>query len=588
MNKNSKYVKENRIFKVTTENESQQSREISNSVATNKKIIYFLLIGLILLGVGFRLFSLNKDFSAEETDYIKPALALIQTGHIYFYNSEQIPRIAGLFHPPMYNFLLALIFKFIISEISARLLNVIFSFLIVILIFLFCYKLNLEHGKIIGLFASALFLINYYSLSSSILIDIDVLSAFFVLGFVLSLTLLITTKKNNYLYLVGLFFFFALWNRWIIAIINFVFLGAYLLINTEIRKYFKKYVLSIIISSLAFLLIWSIYSFIIEPGTFLEFIVHNVSMGEEQFTNIPLYLASFALNLVQLIRLVTFPVILLFILAVIFLIRKKNPAIRILIISSLSTLFFFLLVARPAFGYPRYFFSALPIMMILISIFIYNYLKEKFNLKELVIVLLAFTSSLILLLVLNPQSTIYMSNGLIKATNLPDFIFNIFCSMPIIFVLFIKPGNRLKILVTILLILSLSYSLYFDSKYVTYDSQVKEAGEYLKNHTNENEIVMCPKAIGYYTERKFYNNDNNKPALNEISLEYIKLYLTKSYENRAMNDPFFWPKGIYSGLYGEVEKEKLNQVSYVVKYYLIENKTPEEIIGDYYIYNLKV
>src|SRR3989338_2407532 len=101
----------------------------------------------------------------------------------------------------MYIFLLSVVFLFIENEISARLINIIFSLLTSILIYMFCTSLltfnkdnkynkeNKEKGKIIGLISSAFFLFNYYILSSSVLIDIDALSMFFVFLFVLFILL---------------------------------------------------------------------------------------------------------------------------------------------------------------------------------------------------------------------------------------------------------------------------------------------------------------------------------------------------------------------------------------------------------------
>jgi len=195
--------------------------------------------------------------------------------------------------------------------------------------------------------------------------------------------------------------------------------------------------------------------------------------------------------------------------------------------------------------------------------------------------------SLLLLIILSPQATIYASNGLIKATNLPDFIFNLFASIPLLSIFFFKKVERREILILLLIILSLSYSFYFDLKLVNNDLHIKEVGNYIKEKTNENEIVIVPKAVGYYSERKIYINDNNKPKL-DFSFEHIKTYIKKSFENKKMDDEFFWPKGFYSGLYHPVpEESELKKASYAVLYHPVENYTPEKIIGDFYIYNLK-
>jgi hypothetical protein len=187
----------------------------------------------------------------------------------------------------------------------------------------------------------------------------------------------------------------------------------------------------------------------------------------------------------------------------------------------------------------------------------------------------------------NPQSTIYGGDGLIKATNFPDFIFNILCSLPILFVFLLKE-KRKETLVFILMALMLSYSIFFDVKLVISDQNTKEAGLYIREHTEKNDLIIAPKAVSYYAgDLKVYTNDNNKPKLN-FSAEYLNEYFTKSFQNRKMNDSFFWPEGIYSGIYDPAPtKEELERAVYVVKYYKVEGYEPEKIIGEFWIYRLK-
>jgi hypothetical protein len=551
----------------------------------DKKLVYIILGCIIILGIIFRFACINNEFTAEETDFVKPAYSLVNYGHLYYYNSEQLPNLAALFHPPMYNFLLAAIFNFNYSEASARSLNILASFLIGFLIFSFC-SVNFRRKKLLlGILALAGFLINYYSVSSSILIDIDVLSALFTLLFVFFICK-IENNKPIYFYLAGLAFFLALWNRYIIALIVYFFIGLYFLFNKNLRSFFFPYILTGLVSGLAFIGSWAFYSIVIEPGKFFSFITHNLNMGGEQFSSISVFLASFILNIIQLIRLITFPTLVIFSLAIIHFRKNSSYPIRILMIYTLSILLFFLAVPRPAFGYPRYFFSALPGIFILISLYVCEKTEQIRGKRNWILIILAFVGSILLLILFNPQATIYTSNGLIKATNLPDFIFNIFAFSPIILVFLAPKKVRLSIFIVMLLVISLGYSLYFDSKLILHDENIKETADYIKQHTSINDVIIAPKAIGQYSERRFYNNDNNKPNINLLSIDYASEYFIKSYYNRDMNDPFFWPSGIYSGLYGDVSIEKLNEAKYLVKYYPIKEANLEKKIGEFYIYRI--
>ena len=550
----------------------------------NKRLLTIFLWAIIILGLFFRIISLDKEFSAEETDFVNPAIAIKNTGHPIFYNSELYPEMTALLHPPMYSFLMSLIFKISVNEILARSINVFFSLLTSIFIFLFCLKiLGKERGKIIGAISAAFFLINYYILSSSILIDIDVLSSFFVFSFVFFTLRNYQTNNKKFLFFAGISLIFGLANRYPMAILTFFFVGIYFFLNKDLKKDFKEYLVVGFFSLFIFIFVWTIYSTIIEPGNFFSFIIHNSKLGAEQFLNIKIYIGSFLLNISQLIRLFTFPAVILMIWSFIYFTKRKTKLSNILLLYILPILIFFIILPRPAFGYPRYFMTIFPGVSILIGMFLYINLKDsKINKKLVWTIALSFFVSLAILLILNPQPTIYYSKGLIKATNLPDFIFNLLASLPLILILFLN--DKRKMAIFILLSLTLSYSLFFNIKFIDYNTHIKEVGAYIQERTSENETIIVPKAVGYYSERKFHINDNNKPKL-DFSLDYLKEYFKKSFKNREMDNEFFWSDGLYGGLYPPTpSQEILKNSSYIVLYHQIDGYNPEKKIGEFYIY----
>jgi len=557
----------------------------------NKKLIYILLIGLIILGVSFRILSLNNDLTGEEPDFVNSAIAIAQMGHPIFYQSEQIPIQIALWHPPMYIYTLALIAKFSTSEIALRSLNFIFSLLTAVIIFLFCLRIDKEKGKPIGLLSSALFLINYYVLSSSILIDIDVLSMFFTFSFFYLIFSYYKTKKISYAILASLAFLFSIFNRYPITILTFLSVGLYFIIKKETRKFIWSYFWIGFIGGLIFLGIWTFYSTLIEPGTFFSFIIHNAELGAAQFSSFSLYFFSFCLNIAQIIRLFTFPIIILFIGAFFYFIKRKEEHIRILLIYCLSILLFFIIIPRPAFGYPRYFLTMTPAFFILISMFLYeNLINKKIKKQHILFVFLMFLLALFILLIIDPHATIYRNDGLIMSTNLPDFIFNLFCISPIFLVFLFKSEQRKLIIILGLIAVLLSYNIYFDVKYVLNDSHIKEIGSYLGENTNSSDIILGPKAIGYYYGGKFYMNDYYRPPLNKISKKFVIQYVAEGFNSPNMNNEFFWGDNIYEGIsYSSEVKpdEKLYGSKYIVTNYLSSTRKPEKVIGDYYIYNMK-
>lgn len=567
------------------------NKDLDIKIDRKKQWLVVLIIAIILLGVSFRLLSLNKDITAEETDFIGAAKSIANSGHPIFYQSEQFPIAVALWHPPMYISALSNIIIFSTSEIAIRSLNVLAILLTSVIIFCFCSRLIEKNGKIIGLVSSALFLINYYVLSSSLLIDIDAFSTLFLFSFIFFIILAHKNNKSRYYLLAAISFLFSLANRYPIAIIVFCAIFIYLFLKKETRQFSYKYFLTGIVSGLVFLLIWLLYSTIIEPGTFFSFISHNVNLGAAQFKSLGLYLASFFLNTAQIIRLFTLPAVILFILAFFYLVRRKEEWIRILFVYVLATLLLFIIVPRPAFGYPRYFLTLTPGFFILISIYLGNFFENiKIKIEYLILGAIFLIASLLMLILFNPQPAIYINSGLIKATNLPDFIFNVLCIFPLVIVLIFKKRARKFVLVLGLVAIFLSYNLYFDIKYVAYNSHTKEVGEYLRAHTTSEDIIICPKAVGYYYGRGYYFNDYYKPQIDKLSVEYFVDYIKKSYENPKMDSEFFWGDDIYGGVYVSnytQPDERLYGSKYIVTNYLSADNAPEKIIGEFYIYRMK-
>ena len=177
--------------------------------------------------------------------------------------------------------------------------------------------------------------------------------------------------------------------------------------------------------------------------------------------------------------------------------------------------------------------------------------------------------------------TNYSGNGLIRATNLPDLIFNLLASAPIFFSF--SYVNKRKILILSLVVLALVYSFYFGIGFVLQDPHTKEVGEYLKTKTSEGDILVAPKSVAYYANRRVYSNENNLPKLDVSLTEYFE----RSFRDREMTSSFFWPSGFFDSVSDSKpllsEKEK---ISYIVLYHALPNKFPDKVIGDFYVYRI--
>ena len=565
----------------------QQTRIMAKSL---NNLLVFILIAIILFSIMIRFASLSKDITAEESDFVKPAKAIVETGHPRFYHSGQQPNELALWHPPMYIYTLSLAAMLSTSEWAFRFPNVLAILLTAILIYLFSKDLlgKKEEGKSIGLLAAALFLVSYYVISSSLLIDIDAFSTLFVFAFIY-FTMQNYQKRNlsSGIFAAGsLLLAFA--NRYPIAILVYSSIFVYLAINKERRSYLLRYFSVGVLAASVFLAIWTFYSLIIEPGNFFSFIKHNAQLGSEQFKSLTLYLASFFLNIAQFIRLFTLPAVIAFILSLFYFFKTKETPIKIISIYTLASLALFIIVPRPAFGYPRYFLTAAPGFFMLVSLFVHNSLKNvKIKSPHLVFAALCFIASLILLVMLAPQQTLYQSDGLIRATNLPDFALNLLSASPLLFVFLFRKNNRKIAFVIGLMVVFLSYNLYFDINYALNESHIKEVGKYLEAHTTSSDIIISPKAVGYYANRPFYVNDYTRPQIDKVSLSYISEYISRSIDDRTMHNEFFWENGYFGGINPPAPDDSILQsAKYVVLYHKVDGMAPEEKIGDFYIYNL--
>ncbi len=554
----------------------------------DKKKLVIILISLIILSVFLRFLSLNKDYSADESDFVYSALALRDTGRPLFYHSGQQPNELALWHPPFYIFMLSLILKLGENEEFVRSFNVLLCILCSLVIYLIAvFKLPKEEGKFIGLLSASLFLINYFVFSSSLVIDIDMSETFFLLLFIYFFLIWDKKDKKAYFYLSIFSLFLAIFNRFQIAFFVYAAVGFYYLKINKLNKKFKNYFLIGVLSLTIFLIIWGGYSSFIENGKFFSFFEHNLRLGSTQIADIKIYAFSFLLNISQIIRLFSLPFIILLIFSILHYYKNKNFFTNVIVIYALSSSLFFVLLPRPAFGFPRYFLSAMPAFCLLMGMFVYERLKNIDISKFLILPFILSLITLISLTALQVQTTTYSSDGLIKSTNLSDLAFEVFSSSTLLLILFMNKKKRKIIFIISLVFLFFIYSFYHNFSYVQSTEYDKEAGLYIKEHTQDQDLIIAPKSVGKYSERFFYANNNYKPRL-DLTISYLNEYVKKSYLNPKMDEEFFWNGGMYGGLnYPIPDQETLKNIKYIVLYYRIEGRRAEKQIGDLYIYYVK-
>ena len=126
-----------------------------------KRMILILLI--LFLNLLFTVPNLSKPFVLDEVTNVEAAKAIIATGSPVHYEHELEPSHHSLWHPPLYLYLLSMMFGvFGVSELSARLVSYLFFILIAYMLYRIALLVFTDSVKKyqIAIIALALFAIN--------------------------------------------------------------------------------------------------------------------------------------------------------------------------------------------------------------------------------------------------------------------------------------------------------------------------------------------------------------------------------------------------------------------------------------------
>lgn len=291
----------------------------------SKLLVLFIIVYAIFIASMFQLTSLDPDEGTHlllSLFYHDLTKFVINNGfsHAYDFAINYLvyyPKLT-VYYPPLYHFLVSLLFNITISEIVGKIVTLLFSIGIIILTykigeFLFSQKVGFISAILLAL---SPVMIKY---SSKVLVDIPVFF-FFMLTFWLYL-MAFKTKKNVYYTLASVSLALGLLTKWyILPLIPLLFF--YLVIERKF-EIIKKYILSLLLT----LIIVSPYLILSYKLGLFELawkgaISVGIKEGEPQFTSIGGWLFYSRMFLHQL----SIPISLLAFASFIWLIikRKKN------------------------------------------------------------------------------------------------------------------------------------------------------------------------------------------------------------------------------------------------------------------------
>ncbi len=552
-----------------------------------KKKTVYLLLAVIIVHSAFVFFSMNQPFHGDEVAFFETAKEVLKTGKPVFNYSVFKPGFQGLWHTPLYIYLISIfMLMFGKSIYSVRAVSALFNVLTVLLVFLITkeiFKKN-EKADFWALFAAALYALNPLTIQSSIPLDIDA----GLLNFSMYLFLYFFIKNKNFYYLIpSLLFVFLSKESGPIVLFLALFL---FLIATDWKKIPKMFLL-FFISGILFLFLFYVYSTFLGLDFSMPF-KHNLPFFKEESQLLNINLLSLVRSVWSLKTFfyfaVPFFVILFFIFTFIFYYKilktgknEEDKKVMLLNILSLITIGIFFYLGASGWGFPKYYITALPAMSVFSA---YMISKEKIfggirtlN-KKVVFLVLFFFLLLLYFLMFIPYPLIPEFDSTAKNMNVVEAIelvgasFILYAIFPFVFSIIFLHLFKFKREVFMSLIflsffmffyLNINHALVDHSTYYRYgDIGVMEVVNYFKNRNISASEIATHMHIGsylgvsdYYEITFVYNNE--------------KEFREKIVDNENINYIVIWERDI-------------ERIGENMRYFKLEKK-----IGTYYIFKRK-
>jgi 4-amino-4-deoxy-L-arabinose transferase-like glycosyltransferase len=463
----------------------------------NAKLILLLIL---ILAIVLRLQYLDKSFQRDEVSFIWPAKSILEKGVPIFsenYLFDHVKLSKSFCRSPAYLLYLAGIMNFIsTNEAVVRLSIVVFSVSTIVLIYFVGEMLG---GKKLGLLSSFLLAINRLHVEHSQIIDVDgSILTFFVLLTVFFLIKWWKFKKDKYLIYSTLTISLALlFKEPILLIFPALFLYSYK--RKELQKSLAIFVSSLSIFVFFMLLVGYIYS-----TDFLDCSIRwvNSFVFHTLYTSQVPGSASFTSRLYQFIGIsswdLTLPLIILFIISLVYSFRTKRETYRFMIYFSII----FILFCMGVLGVTRYFVPIIPIICLLVATYILDF--KILNTKSIVVALIVAAICFSSFYLLKIRTDILFLN---------DFKSNpTLITIPFITALIPLPfyfSRYKKFAILVLLGMYIGFNLYFSQEAINplispdYGRVSINAANFIRSSTTG--PVVTHLDIAFYSDRPFYD-----------------------------------------------------------------------------------
>lgn len=484
-----------------------------------------LLLACIATFLFFASASIKKPFVMDELFFVNAAIG-----------EDPEAFITVLTHPPLYTYLVILSFKiFGVSEVSARIVGIMFYLATIILIYFLSLEIFYENKNrhLIALSGSFIYSINPFVIQNSVLTSID--SA--MLPFFLTLFMLAFVKtaamENKRLPILGILFGILLWTKFAAPLFMMLAIFVFYVLNKEYKKGIVNSAAITGIGAVFFLLTWALYSNMLNLPFWMP-LEYNIGMLGYGLNRGQGFLTL--LKALWGLKTISFWVTPFFFLLVIiilyqrvknFLRTKKLICSDLLLLCSFTIVIMYSVIYPLAYGFPSYSVASIPFFSILIGELFARSDIEKIFKERYIQCLACFGIVWVYLfyVVKDPiifpwkqeyEMFIYIYNNLL-ITFIRFLVYKtLIYVLPflIFFIWFmIFRFDRSKLVVISLIFALVSTSIYLDAvqsqaDYLTTynygETGLREAASYVGNHTNKSDFIIADFDIGYYAGRRYY------------------------------------------------------------------------------------
>jgi 4-amino-4-deoxy-L-arabinose transferase-like glycosyltransferase len=488
----------------------------------NKNLLVLLEVAIVSLFIVLIALQGNKRFTLDEMDFPTVSKAASQTMRPVWYKGELTNQQSGLFHPPLYIHSLAIFIRgFGFSEMTVRLFGLICalitSFILINILRLFNYKNRWGEVLLLGLF-----LLNPYTIACATVPDIDTTIMPITMLLLIYVALRLYWKKNlqtKYeVLLLSALFALNLWTKLTTPLmLPFFVLGLLLVCKNSVKESFLKTLKFTVLGIMLFLVTFFIYTKLVSlPYSYtFTFLIESFAKGTSG--NLTLFEKVFnnASNVRTQIYWFTIPLTFVYLLSLVGIAAhktydKNTNVIRLIALFSLAVFIFYMCLIAPFGGFFKYPFPVFGLMIMNIVFFYHIYLsKIKINLFVPALVFIAafvietrffrddaFLNHAILnfrwLILISMMALLYFGVLYAKKTSR-------YAQLALVYFFFVVMGFQLGVS-------RIQAIATYPTKYLYGQQGMNDAINYLKLHTEKNEVIWSMKDIGFYVNDRYYEN----------------------------------------------------------------------------------